>query len=493
MQNAVFILGAALAMAAPGLMADDYAYTDVPADTKPADPFAAESVSPPVVVHADILQVVVAKPEEFHALLSDDVKASQGSDSQQGAISGEAWDDVQDTGFVDPAPLLAADLASFVSRKIGANTVNGVSAPDGKNIINATRQGHAVALRVRTAHWGFRPISARASTYEMTYSAEVALVDEGGAAVTRQACFYTTDQRNAPTYEQMLANDGAIVKAGFAKAESYCVETIKARLFGGPMDMPAEEVLKLLSSDDPEDLRLAARALLFQAPVPVADLDAVASKIAAGRSIKGGQTGDALAWLCKVLGKSGNGRYRPFLEDTAASAVDSTLRHYARVAAEALPTGASEVYHQTSSRQASLQNANPAIPEPDAQQVAARKQAAMAKTMKWLQSDNPDDLKQASLRLVHKQELTVDQMDAIAAVIDAKFETTDPAVAGSIATLCKALGKVDAEGRYKPFLKSIGAAANSDSIRDAVRLAVASMPDPDMNVYSPPPAAGKSK
>ena len=494
MRNAVFILGAALALACSSAIAEETGTAGAPADAAPA--------AAPVIPHVDALRVVIADAPYFRGVTLEDVTA------YSLAVTPNAWikvavakarddeirEDVQDTGLVDPAQALAADLSSYVAMKTGATSIDGMPRADGKNDsdknASTASQKRFAILNVRTTKWGFRIVSSASSTYQINYSAQVELIYMDAPA--RRSCFYSSGAKNAPTYEQMLANDGAILKAAFARAESDCLKSIESRLFVA-VTTSVDDALELLQDDDPRSLRHAAQDLLAQPSISVQSLDIVANAIAANRSVKGDETGDSLAWLCKVLGKSGNGRYRPFLEQTASSAADSTLRRYAEAAAKALPAPGSDVYHVPELQSAGVVNVNPVALESDAQLAEARKQASIAKSIKLLRSSDPDDMKQGAQRLQHRNELTVDQMDALAEVINANAATTDPKVVGVVALLCQTVGKNDTDGRYKPFLKSIGDTTSNDSIRDAAHLAVDSMPDPDMNVYSPPPAASKLK
>ncbi len=73
-------------------------------------------------------------------------------------------------------------------------------------------------------------------------------------------------------------------------------------------------------------------------------LDRVADRIYELREDPDDDVSDALAYLCKVLAKSEDGRYRKFLLEVADTAGDKTLRKHARKAARSLPDSKEPAY-----------------------------------------------------------------------------------------------------------------------------------------------------
>ena len=68
-------------------------------------------------------------------------------------------------------------------------------------------------------------------------------------------------------------------------------------------------------------------------------LDRAADRIHESRQEQNEQVADGLAWLCKVIAKGRDGRYKPFLLDVSNTAASEKLRKYARESA----TGLAEV------------------------------------------------------------------------------------------------------------------------------------------------------
>lgn len=79
-------------------------------------------------------------------------------------------------------------------------------------------------------------------------------------------------------------------------------------------------------------------------------LDRVADRIYELREDPDDDVSDALAYLCKNLAKSGDGRYKQFLEDVGDNAGDKTLRKHARKAANSLPDTREPAYVPRSAR-----------------------------------------------------------------------------------------------------------------------------------------------
>lgn len=106
-------------------------------------------------------------------------------------------------------------------------------------------------------------------------------------------------------------------------------------------DRQNQDILSQLISDDARQIRIAAKDAIL---IPLADpqaLDHVAQFIWDNRYTEDKYMIDSLAWLCKVLWHSNNGRYKTFLATLASSDIDKKIAHYAEGSAEKLPFSAS--------------------------------------------------------------------------------------------------------------------------------------------------------
>lgn len=98
--------------------------------------------------------------------------------------------------------------------------------------------------------------------------------------------------------------------------------------------MDAEE---LLNTENAHVLRGEAQALHAHPTSDRAIFDAAAQRIWDERDAEDDVMVDAMAWFCRVLGQSGDGRYKSLLDDVAEKAATRKLRRYAESAKKIMP------------------------------------------------------------------------------------------------------------------------------------------------------------
>lgn len=107
-----------------------------------------------------------------------------------------------------------------------------------------------------------------------------------------------------------------------------------------PGDAPrVAQVKQWLASPDWTALQGLGEDLIERHEKDRAVLDAVAARIGQAQAINNTYMADALAWLCKALVSSGDGRYKKFLAHIATTAATPRLRGHAGPAADRLPDG----------------------------------------------------------------------------------------------------------------------------------------------------------
>lgn len=104
-----------------------------------------------------------------------------------------------------------------------------------------------------------------------------------------------------------------------------------------------EQLLALLRSPNPFDVKRAMEILWDLPALDLAQLDAVAARLWTDRATEDKHMADAMAWLCRILGRSGNPRYQPMLLKVAADARARKVRRHAESAAEDLPEVTTDV------------------------------------------------------------------------------------------------------------------------------------------------------
>lgn len=102
--------------------------------------------------------------------------------------------------------------------------------------------------------------------------------------------------------------------------------------------------MDVITDGDARDLRELTKMLMKQSrPIETALLDRVADRVFHSQ-MEDGEMVDPLAHMCKLLGKSMNGKYKQLMRDVSEKAAHATLRKHASLAANALPDPSGENY-----------------------------------------------------------------------------------------------------------------------------------------------------
>jgi len=99
-----------------------------------------------------------------------------------------------------------------------------------------------------------------------------------------------------------------------------------------------------LYTEDSESLRQLAQNLYKVGETRQDALDLVAQRLWDGKAEEGHNTVDAMAWLCRLLGKSANPRYRQVMTQLEQQAETRKLRRYAGNTLEELPVSSAEQF-----------------------------------------------------------------------------------------------------------------------------------------------------
>lgn len=95
--------------------------------------------------------------------------------------------------------------------------------------------------------------------------------------------------------------------------------------------------MDVITDGGARDLRQLTKMLMKQnSPIETTLLDRVADRIYHSQ-MEDGEMVDPLAHMCKLLGKSNNGKYKQVMREVSEKAVHATLRKYAQRAADSLP------------------------------------------------------------------------------------------------------------------------------------------------------------
>jgi hypothetical protein len=145
---------------------------------------------------------------------------------------------VKEKGLSDPAVAITHDLASSLDNRYHFNSVNLLPEArpyqsDPKDV-SAMAGNQGVVLDVRTFGWGtqYYPFKTQ---YKVNYFAQARLINasEGRLVSTERCTINEPYSENAPTYDQLMDNDAALLKQKLAEAETECVKQFTAKMASG--------------------------------------------------------------------------------------------------------------------------------------------------------------------------------------------------------------------------------------------------------------------
>jgi hypothetical protein len=148
------------------------------------------------------------------------------------------------------------------------------------------------------------------------------------------------------------------------------------------MDESGQRYVKQLASGGPSSIHSAAESIFDTGVTDQEVLDVAAEALAQGyhKNTDLEPYADAMAWVCRALGNSGNGRYKALLVQVSKDAQNKKLKKYCDKAASGLPKGVDpyvvgsinlENYKEGAKPVATAQAAKPATSAKSAQAAAA--------------------------------------------------------------------------------------------------------------------------
>lgn len=135
----------------------------------------------------------------------------------------------------DPADQIARGLADVLKTSRGARIVAGstsVAAEEPAVISAAVGPAAKYVLDVQTMGWSFGYFPTDWTHYRVTYAARARLIDTTSKSVIAEGMCRHMPETNAgaPTHEQLLANDAALLKHELSLAATACVATLKTEM-----------------------------------------------------------------------------------------------------------------------------------------------------------------------------------------------------------------------------------------------------------------------
>lgn len=139
--------------------------------------------------------------------------------------------------IADTSSMIAKELAAALQASSGMLAANGSVKADGlvsiQEIASAAKGNATYVLDVQTVNFLVAYFPANWQRYQVQYSAIGRLINtDSGAVVATGTCNDVADNKaTAPTYEMMMANDGAILRQKLALEAAACVATLKRDMF----------------------------------------------------------------------------------------------------------------------------------------------------------------------------------------------------------------------------------------------------------------------
>ena len=135
----------------------------------------------------------------------------------------------------DPADVIATGLANTLENAYGVQLVTPpteVNANDEAQVAASINGKAKFIIDVQTVHWSFGYFPTDWTHYRVIYTAKARLIDAQSKAVVAEGfCKHIpTSNIGAPTYDELLANEAAMLKRELNSIASECVSSMKTQM-----------------------------------------------------------------------------------------------------------------------------------------------------------------------------------------------------------------------------------------------------------------------
>lgn len=141
---------------------------------------------------------------------------------------------VKEDGIEDPAVRIGEELLQAIAGSNGMRIVgNDVIATTAERSKLSQQYSMAdLALDVQTVSWSFVYFPTNWTHYRVVYNVQLRLIDTRRATLLADGhCEHVPPEtRDAPTYEQLLADQGARLKQELAAAADQCIDELRSKV-----------------------------------------------------------------------------------------------------------------------------------------------------------------------------------------------------------------------------------------------------------------------
>lgn len=174
------------------------------------------------------------------------------------------------------------------------------------------------------------------TSYDGRFSSTIDLIAHGNALQLREIADYLVSRKSLSNeeFEAIMARDKAPVDPADEQLADSLGWLERAALADGNALHEKKMTMSLLERGDGLQLRHTAEYWLSKDMVDGEVVDAMLAKIKSSSDTKDAKLADGLAYLCKVIKKSGNAKYNDQMMELSMTAAHKTLRRYAALAAK---------------------------------------------------------------------------------------------------------------------------------------------------------------
>lgn len=135
----------------------------------------------------------------------------------------------------DPADAIASSLVTVLEDAHGAKSTEQRVMVDSDDVIQITTAANGAApfvVDVQTINWSLAYFPTDWTHYRVIYSAKARLINTSTRATVAEGFCQRVPESNigAPTYDELTANEAALLKQELSQAATECLRTLKAEM-----------------------------------------------------------------------------------------------------------------------------------------------------------------------------------------------------------------------------------------------------------------------
>ncbi|MBP7880249.1 MAG: hypothetical protein KAZ75_02050 [Acinetobacter sp.] len=137
----------------------------------------------------------------------------------------------------DPAIYIANELAKTLESQLGITHITTSTSTTTTNNIKTLAEQHKEAdilLDVQTTYWQSIYYTSDWNNYRVVYAAKLRLIDTKNKKVIAESICSKKqdDKKNSPSYDQLIANNAAVLKAALKSHADECISEFKTNALG---------------------------------------------------------------------------------------------------------------------------------------------------------------------------------------------------------------------------------------------------------------------